>query len=450
MVPDKPAEQQEEASRPASAATVAVEASHPPRKRLLAGGGPKPNKGFQSPPDCPAPCSKKTRELPNLSECHNCGYRINTSNGKDRLQTLYSEWRIVLLCKSCFDRVESAELCPYCFTETSQECLRCRNCSRAVHRDCVSQYKGFAPWSYAHSDLGFTICVDCWIPKSIVKLRSREFSKRVSRRRGKICKSGKNIPVCEDGGDSLEDVVKDANCGLEKKVAVAARAREEAVRKAVVAKRAVELANCALDLVAKRDENGVNGNAPRVVDDAELAFQLHRAMNSSRRISKNLCLLNSSCLVVSEMWDCNGSLSNRASGFRENQENGRDGGDDKVEVPLKEEEGSCSNKLINSSGDDNSMDSESQSCGKHDELGHELHSNGNGNQCQLKCDIKPDRYLLKYRKRNTRSKEILASAPGILLNCSKESRTSSDPSFQSCTVPLQASACASGSSQDQS
>lgn len=69
----------------------------------------------------------------------------------------------------------------------------------------------------------------------------------------------------------LEDVVKDVNCVVQKKFEAAVKAREMAVKKADVAKRAVELAN----------------NALGEFDDAELAFRLHRAMNSSPRISRN-------------------------------------------------------------------------------------------------------------------------------------------------------------------
>ncbi|KAA8544953.1 hypothetical protein F0562_019652 [Nyssa sinensis] len=52
-----------------------------------------------------------------------------------------------------------------------------------------------------------------------------------------------------------------------------------------------------------------------VTDDAELAFQLHRALNNSPRTSKNFCSTRSS-FTIPKIWNCNGSLSTRVSGSR--------------------------------------------------------------------------------------------------------------------------------------
>lgn len=457
MVPEKPAEEENDANQD-------IDVSHPPRKRAGDGNGSS---------------AKKTRDMPNLSECHNCGYRINTSNSKDRLQTLNSEWRVVLLCIRCFNRVESAELCSYCFTETSSddECYRCRKCARRVHRYCVSNYQGTAPWSYSYSGSGsdFTFCVDCWVPKSYAKLRSVAISKQISSRKRKISKSDE-IP-----SKSLEDVVKEANCGVETKAAVAARAREKAVMKAVVARQAMELANSALDLVAKRDDN--NTAVPVDVDDAELAFRLHRAMNSSPRISKNSCSVNLACLDLPTTEDSGTTLLVTTSRLGEHQENGKS---DEMVARLKQDEADCS-----------IMDNPR---GKQEDL----HLNGSGSHCQFKCDMKADRYSLKYYKRKSRNMkatpdckpmlqyfkrksnlkavrnckpmlqyckrksslkaipdckpmllqehfllESQPSAPGVLVNCFKESKTVTNAPSQACAVPMQASAHASGTSQSQ-
>ncbi|CAL9025689.1 unnamed protein product [Prunus brigantina] len=134
-----------------------------------------------------AQAAKKTRELPNLSECHSCHLRVDIANAnvKSKLHVLYSEWRIVLLCKKCFSRVESSELCSYCYsTSSSQESFSCRQCHRKVHRHCDSEYRSVALLSDSCSAMEFSVCADCWIPESLVKWK-RVVSSSKSRRTGK-------------------------------------------------------------------------------------------------------------------------------------------------------------------------------------------------------------------------------------------------------------------------
>ncbi|KAH0972097.1 hypothetical protein GBA52_024253 [Prunus armeniaca] len=134
-----------------------------------------------------AQAAKKTRELPNLSECHSCHLRVDiaNANAKSKLHVLYSEWRIVLLCKKCFSRVESSELCSYCYsTSSSQESFSCRQCHRKVHRHCDSEYRSVALLSDSCSAMEFSVCADCWIPESLVKWK-RVVSSSKSRRTGK-------------------------------------------------------------------------------------------------------------------------------------------------------------------------------------------------------------------------------------------------------------------------
>lgn len=229
--------------------------------------------------------SKKTRDSPNLSNCHGCGIRINYSNPKERLQTLDSVWRIVLLCKKCFKRVESGEVCSYCFNGMCEGgSFRCSGCKRCVHKDCVVKFGRIPPWSYCcTSESRSRVCIDCWVPKLLVK------STRVYSRRRKSVHSvdGSRVSVNSNSPKLVQDAVKDPNLVLEKKVLFGARAKENVLRKAVVAKSAVESSNDAVQLVDKKDSS-----------DAELAFRLHRAMNSSPRISRNVCVLNSSGLAV--------------------------------------------------------------------------------------------------------------------------------------------------------
>lgn len=98
---------------------------------------------------------------------------------------------------------------------------------------------------------------------------------------------------------SLSAILKDANCLVEKKVDAAVRAREQALKKAAVAKRASELASDALSMVAQRDESAAKESGESA-EDAGLAIQLHRAMNSSPRFSKNLCSVNSNYMAFED------------------------------------------------------------------------------------------------------------------------------------------------------
>jgi len=344
--------------------------------------------------------AKKTRDQPNLTECQSCGLRTPSHK---RLEILYSEWRIILLCTKCFNLVESSKICSYCFRKFSvkTKCLRCCQCKRVVHKSCFAKRKNVAPWSYScYGDSGgFSVCIDCWVPKS------------VAIKRGKVCGVSKRN---DTGvlGRSLEDVVKDAACTVQEKVESAVRARELAVRKALEARKAADVARKALDLVAN-NEGGKENNDN--VDDIELAFQLHRAMNSSPRISSNLCLVNSSCLGVPMIGEGNGEMRIRNSELRNlgafgkldgfmsksvdvgrRKSNGNDDGvirpDAKKDrnVGMQQQEQSFFNKLINSRGNDCSVNSDFQSYRE-------------GNESMVLddkgCKRKHDRYLLKYSRK---------------------------------------------------
>lgn len=241
-----------------------------------------------------SPPQKKTRDLPNLTECHACGFKVDVCTGKNRLRTLYSEWRVVLLCNKCFSCVESSQICSYCFSETSSESFRCIQCRHSVHRSCFFKYKDVAPWSYSCLGSEFSICVDCWIPKpvAISRRRIRKLRSGAIEKKGRVLLQKGNSRVLGGGNlvRSMEDVVKDANRAVEKKVEAAARARDMAMKKAVVARRAVELANNALSLVPNREESTLNEDS------------LYPHLNSLPRISKSCCLLNTSYLDAPKRW----------------------------------------------------------------------------------------------------------------------------------------------------
>ncbi|CAN6724974.1 unnamed protein product [Malus baccata var. baccata] len=138
--------------------------------------------------------TKKTRELPNLSECHCCHLRVDIANAsaKSKLHILYSEWRVVLLCKKCLSRVESSELCSYCFAATSpsqEDSFNCCQCNRRVHRHCDSEYRGIALLSQDSClavEVG--VCADCWLPESLARWRGVMRSQKARRGgKGRAC-----------------------------------------------------------------------------------------------------------------------------------------------------------------------------------------------------------------------------------------------------------------------
>ncbi|GFP87091.1 hypothetical protein PHJA_000852900 [Phtheirospermum japonicum] len=206
----------------------------------------------------PPPPEKKTRDQPNLSDCHCCGGRINSTNPKDRLQPLDSVWRVVLLCRDCRRNIRSGQTCPYCFrgTENSGDFLTCSVCERKIHRDCVRNYGNCTPWCYLGvGSEGFRVCVDCWVPELL---------------KNSIRVSGRS----ENKGGSKDNVVK-------------SKAR--------------------LDMDSPNAENLNCGDSVEAADDTELAIQLHRAMNSSPRITMTKSLVKTqSDLDISNIRDWNG------------------------------------------------------------------------------------------------------------------------------------------------
>ncbi|GAB4855725.1 hypothetical protein Ancab_024369 [Ancistrocladus abbreviatus] len=392
-------------------------------------------------PPTAAAAKKKTRELPNLSDCHCCNRRINTTNPKQRLRTLNSEWRIILLCKQCYKLVESAQLCSYCLTgpgktsasaaaeEEGDRFRQCPRCERRVHTDCIAKYSKLAPWCFLPGGGGggggaacsctFFVCIDCWMPKSLENnnFRDHKVCGGRARRDGKTmadsCSPG-NSRV-SDGHPvkrkSLEVEANEADCVAKKKTAVAIEAKDKAMRKAVVARRAVELAYGALDIVAKKGEGEdmVAGRSSSVVidDDVQLAFQLHRAMNSSPRISKNMCLLNKRCSDVQGASNHKCSLSSGSSmeGLDGNLVIDLDGLGSQALIQT-----SSSSKSTNiGSGEDSTMDAESQSCPEQ----HGVHLNETaregGERCDSnsgvmqgeRCNVERDRYFWKYSRRQS-------------------------------------------------
>lgn len=336
---------------------------------------------------------KKTRDLPNLTECHACGFKIDVCTGKNKLQTLYSEWRVVLLCKKCFSCVKSSQICSYCFSESSSDSLRCVKCKHSVHKNCFLKNKNVAPWSYSCVGSEFSVCVDCWVPKHVEISRRRTIRSLRKVKSGVIVKKGRVDLVKESsrvlkGGNltrSMEDVVKDAKQKAKKKVEAAAMARRVASKKAVAARRAVELANKTLNIAANREEGTLNlpskMDPVKVVGCSCLAFDLR--LNNSPMISKSRCLLDTNNLDAPKRWtfsvDSSGKTSNSrsASGSLRSLDSDSStdlscpciGRCDMITSPkdgectaeLKEGEGSCSDRLINFSGENSALHGEERS-----------------------------------------------------------------------------------------
>lgn len=193
--------------------------------------------------------------------------------------------------------MESSQLCSYCLSEVGDKgCYRCCECGRCVHRECVSSCFG--------SEIGFSVCVDCWVPELLANS-----NKVYKRRRDKKSACRK----------SVQNAASVGKIAVEKKAAVAGKAKENALRGAIMARRAVELATGAIELVDKKNErlvsrgnNACDAADTAVIDVSELVFRLHRAMNGSPRLSRNLTLDNLNHLAVPRVSESSDNVSARS------------------------------------------------------------------------------------------------------------------------------------------
>ncbi|KAL7125104.1 hypothetical protein ABFS83_14G093300 [Erythranthe nasuta] len=239
-----------------------------------------PNSASSSSTNNAPPPEKRTRDQPNLSDCHCCGRRINHTNPNDRLQPMNSFWRIVLLCRKCRKKVQNGKTCPYCFRETGNpgDLFKCTVCGGKIHKDCVRDYENCRPWCYLGAGLdGFRVCVDCWVPDLLKN--STTVSGRSENKGGLKGKCG--------GKDFLGN--------SEKKVKMVTEATEQVLRRAK-------------NVVGSE----IGKDCPKA-DDAELAIRLHRAMNSSPRILRGKGLVSSNALDVSNIRDWNGLFYKRSA-----------------------------------------------------------------------------------------------------------------------------------------
>ncbi|XP_019057683.1 PREDICTED: uncharacterized protein LOC104809794 isoform X2 [Tarenaya hassleriana] len=151
---------------------------------------------------------KKTRDLPNVSECRACGFRVDS-------------------CE------ESSKICSYCFGDASMEdCVRCCQCDRSLHSSCFQHYRT-VPVCSCNSLPGkdFFICVDCWVPISIARKRPISTSRVVCQHGMSLKPLDVNRGICIDG-KNVEPVIL----------------REMGLRKTIAEMNAIELDHTVLDL----------------------------------------------------------------------------------------------------------------------------------------------------------------------------------------------------------
>ncbi|KAL0454410.1 UNVERIFIED_CONTAM: hypothetical protein Slati_0780200 [Sesamum latifolium] len=222
---------------------------------------PPPNSASSSSTTATPPPEKRTRDQPNLSDCHCCGRRINHTN--PRID--FSPWTVFGASSFSAGNVGRMFIPDRCAPIASRK------------REIQGIFFGLE---------GFRVCVDCWVPellKNSIRGCGRSENKGGLKDRG-------------EGRDLLEKVVKNAESDVERSVKMVANAKERTLRRVNGAKNAVDLANGVSDSLAKKDRDGLkaeNSNcngAIGVVDDAELAIHLHRAINSSPRILRSQML----------------------------------------------------------------------------------------------------------------------------------------------------------------
>ncbi|XP_051132976.1 uncharacterized protein LOC127252719 [Andrographis paniculata] len=205
-----------------------------------------------------SPPRKRTRDLPNMFDCHCCGRHADRDSPKDRPQVLESVWRIVLLCKKCRKAIQSGETCSYCFqaTGTSGDLCECTVCGRKIHKDCVRCNGDHSPWRYSGAELDrYGVCVDCWVPNSL-KNSSRVCRRSSNERRLKSRTVNKH----------LSKVEKNAQCSRQ-----ASKKNEETENLA-------DLENSELDSLGQNNKN-FNSNSA-TIETASQVNQLQGTMNS--------------------------------------------------------------------------------------------------------------------------------------------------------------------------
>ncbi|VFQ81810.1 unnamed protein product [Cuscuta campestris] len=300
-----------------------VRSHHSPRKRFL-DGSPSNSASFESTWLDQLP-KRITRGQPNLSDCHGCRTRINPSIPKDRLRTLDSYWRIVLLCKKCFNLVSSARICAYCYNETlNLDCFSCSLCARCIHKSCVLRYDHSSPWSYSlkerEKESDFSVCIDCWVPKSLKNSKSySSVDKAVLRSRATWNRS--KISLNDYDATPLEKSANGSSSESNKKILVSQKEEKKALGKTVPVNGEMEMTHYVLGLAADNEANDNNrrlmarnsincssssdaDSVTKNMDNAGLGFEFHFCKNASPHISKSSHLENKNNIPIPNVREC--------------------------------------------------------------------------------------------------------------------------------------------------
>ncbi|CAH9082038.1 unnamed protein product [Cuscuta europaea] len=295
--------------------------SHHPTRKRLPDGSSSNSTSFES-TSLDQLSKRITRALPNFSDCHGCRTRVNHTKPKDRLQTLDSYWRIVLLCKKCIHLVNCAQICSYCFKETvNLDCFSCSRCGRCIHKNCVVRYDSSSPWSYSCKEretvLDFSVCVDCWIPKLLKNSNSsRSVEKALSKSRAT---RNSSKPSLNDYDANLLTCKNDLKSDANKKILFSAKEKGKALRSVM------DMTQSLSELPANNEaDDNINqglivrnsitcsscsstdaASASKYTYNAELAFELHCSTNGFAQVSKDSHLTNTNYLPVLNARDCN-------------------------------------------------------------------------------------------------------------------------------------------------
>lgn len=202
----------------------------------------------------------------------------------------------MLLCRKCRRSVSSGQTCPYCFqvTGNSGDLCTCRVCHRKIHKDCVRDYGKFTPWCYLGAGFeGFRVCVDCWVP---------ELLKNSVQVLGRSDNTG--LKDKGEGEYLLENMEQNGKREVDKKVKKAGKGKEQVSRGAKGPIGEGNLMDGSSGSLSKNDRDSMKaGNSncsgeTEVPDDAELAIQLHRVINSSPRILRGKPLGNATDIRI--------------------------------------------------------------------------------------------------------------------------------------------------------
>lgn len=154
------------------------------------------------------------------------------------------------------------------------------------------------------------VCVDCWVPELL-------------KNSAQVLGRGENRGELKDkseGKDLLENVAHNGKCEVHMKVKKGATVKEHVSRRSNGTIDEADLVDGASDLFSKNDRDSLKaGNSScsgetEVLDDAELAIQLHRVINSSPRILRGKSLGNPNDLDAPNIRIWKG-LSYRRSGL---------------------------------------------------------------------------------------------------------------------------------------